>query len=63
MSAFDVRDIMKAAGPGSGYKAHDLPFQEWTTSVARPGPLSPLVLCGLVRMLERCNNWPNYNSS
>ncbi len=52
MSAFDVRDIMKAAGPGSGYKAHDLPFQEWTTSVARPGPLSPLVLCGLVRMLE-----------
>ncbi len=48
MSAFDVRDIMKAAGPAVARPmAGDGP-----APVARPQAMSPLVLCGTVRLAE-----------
>ncbi|MCJ2013949.1 undecaprenyl-phosphate glucose phosphotransferase [Methylobacterium sp. J-076] len=54
MSAFDVRDILKAAGPASAYAipSSGTQRQDRPAAVARPTTMSPLVLCGLVRMLE-----------
>ncbi len=52
MSAFDVRDIMKAAGPASTYTGSGLAAQDRPARVARPKAVSPLVLCGTVRILE-----------
>ncbi len=49
MSAFDVRDIMKAAGTGV---PGPMPTDAAAAPVARPQAMSPLVLCGTVRMIE-----------
>lgn len=50
MSAFDVRDIMNAVGPSSAYAEAAMPALK--RPAARPRAMSPLVLCGTVRILE-----------
>ena len=52
MGAFDVRDIMKAAGPASAYAGAGMAARDRTVRVERPKAVSPRVLCGTVRMLE-----------
>ena len=52
MSAFDVRDIMKAAGPASANAGTGVGAQDRPLRVERPKAVSPLVLCGTVRILE-----------
>lgn len=52
MSAFDVRDIMKAAGPPTAYADGGTARQDRSLRVDRPKAISPLVLCGTVRILE-----------
>lgn len=51
MSAFDVRDILKAAGPPGATDAPRAPLAETAAPVA-PGAISPVVVAGLVRMVE-----------
>ncbi|MBE7200997.1 MAG: undecaprenyl-phosphate glucose phosphotransferase [Parafilimonas terrae] len=54
MSAFDIRDLLDATGPSDGpidaVRPEPVPLAENT--VARPGAISPVVVAGLVRILE-----------
>ena len=54
MSAFDIRDLLEAAGPSEAglgaVRPEATPLAE--TTVTRPAAISPVVLAGLVRALE-----------
>ena len=54
MSAFDIRDLLEAAGPSearlAAVRPDSVPLAE--TAVARPAAISPVVVAGLVRALR-----------